>query len=216
MRREVLKSYCINTDDTPVPVQDKAKTHRADCWVYIGDADHPFTVYDFTWTRCRAGPERFLGGYEGFLQADAYAGYDRLFTGGKITEVGCWAHARRKFFEAKTTAPAPANDVLLRIQSLYNIERQAKERMEKHADDPDLALAERLALRQEKTVAKLGALHDWLQDQQPRQLPKSPIGQAISYALGNWDALIRYADNPRLEIDNTVASYCTSFAGFVP
>jgi transposase len=195
MRREVLKSYCLHTDDTPVPVQDQGKTHRAYLWVYIGDTDHPYTVYDFTWTRSRDGPEKFLDGYEGHLQADAFSGYDGLYTDGTIVEVGCWAHARRKFFEAKPTAPVVANEALLRIQSLYNIERKAK----------DMDVAGRLALRESDSLPRLERLASWLREQQPRALPKSPIGQAIAYALGNWTALTRYAHDGRLAIDNNVA-----------
>jgi transposase len=195
MKREVLQSYSIHTDDTPVPVQDKGSTHRAYLWVYLGDAEHPYTIYDFTWTHSRDGPERFLDGYEGYLQADAFSGYDRLYADGKIVEVACWAHARRKFFEAKTTAPVPAHQTLLRIKDLYAVEREAK----------DMELDDRLAVRREKAVPILEALGDWLRALQPDVLPKSPIGQAIQYALGNWTALNRYANDPLLKIDNNAA-----------
>ncbi len=202
---EILKSYCINTDDTPVPVQDKGKTHRAYHWVYIGDHDHPFTMYDFTWTRSRDGPEKFLAGYEGFLQADAFSGYDGLYTDGKIIEVGCWAHARRKFFDAKLTAPIPAHQALLRIKELYAVEREAKKRMARHPDDRERARAERLALRQEKSVPILESLGAWLHESQAGVLPKSPLAEAIQYTLNNWTALNRYANDPLLEIDNNCA-----------
>ncbi len=195
MKREVLQSYAIHTDDTPVPVQDKGKSHRAYLWVYLGDNEHPYTIYDFTWTRCRDGPERFLDGYKGYLQADAFSGYEGLYAGGAIIEVGCWAHARRKFFDAKQTAPVPANEALLRIQSLYNVERKAK----------DMDATERLALRQGEAVPRLERLEAWLRERQPRVLPKSPISQAIEYTLGNWTALTRYAADGRLEIDNNAA-----------
>lgn len=195
MKREVLKSHVIQTDDTPVRVQDKGKTHRAYLWVYIGDGEHPHTIYDFTWTRSRDGPEQFLEGYKGYLQADAFSGYEGLYSDGKIVEVGCWAHARRKFFDAKATAPVPANEALLRIQSLYNVERRAK----------DMDVTERLALRREQSVPRLERLEAWLRDVQPRVLPKSPIGQAIAYTLGNWTALVRYTQDGRLEIDNNSA-----------
>ena len=195
MKQEVLKSYCIHTDDTPVPVQDKGNTHRAYLWVYLGDKGHPYTVYDFTWTRNRDGPKQFLGDYEGYLQADAFSGYEELYTSGKILEVGCWAHARRKFFEAKTTAPVAANDAMLRIGALYEIERRAKE-----MNDP-----ERLALRQSEAAPRLEQLAAWLRDLQTRALPKSPISQAVEYALGNWTALTRYAQDANLAIDNNPA-----------
>jgi len=192
-----MKSYWINTDDTPVHVQDEGPTHRAYLWVYIGDADHPYTSYDFTWGRSREGPQAALSAYEGFLQADAFAGYDQLYTSGKVTEVGCWAHARRYFFDAKSTAPVPANEALLRIGSLYTMERQAKER--KLASD---ALC---ALRQEKAAPQLTALATWLRERQATVLPKSPVGQAFGYALGNGTALTRYAADGRLAIDSSAA-----------
>lgn len=205
MKREVLQSHCIKTDDTPVPVQDTGQTHRAYLWVYLGDENHPFTIYDFTWTHSRDGPEMFLAGYEGHLQADAFSGYDGLYTDGTIIEVGCWAHARRKFFDAKLTAPVPAHQALLRIKDLYAVEREVKKRLAAHPDDKDGAVAERLALRQAKAVPVLDAFGIWLHEQQQRQLPKSPIGQALQYALNNWTALNRYAHDPRLEIDNNAA-----------
>ena len=204
-KREVLKSFVVHSDDTPIPVQEKGKTHRAYLWVYIGDAQHPYTIYDFTWTRSRDGPLKFLAGYEGYLQADAFSGYEPLYVDGTIIEVGCWAHARRKFFDAKMTAPVLAHQALLRIKALYDVEREAKE----------FDAAERLALRREKAVPYLEAFATWLHKLQPHMLPKSPIGQAIEYTLGNWAALMRYTDDGRLAIDNTVASYCTSFARFL-
>ena len=204
-KREVLKSFVVHSDDTPIPVQEKGKTHRAYLWVYIGDAQHPYTIYDFTWTRSRDGPLKFLAGYEGYLQADAFSGYEPLYVDGTIIEVGCWAHARRKFFDAKMTAPVLAHQALLRIKALYDVEREAKE----------FDAAERLALRREKAVPYLEAFATWLHKLQPHMLPKSPIGQAIEYTLGNWAALIRYTENGRLAMDNTVASYCTSFARFL-
>jgi hypothetical protein len=205
MRREVLKSYSIHSDDTPVPVQECGKTHRAYLWVYIGDAQHPYTIYDFTWTRSRDGPLKFLRGYKGHLQADAYSGYEALYVDGDILEVGCWAHARRKFFEAKQTAPVTAHQAMLRIKALYAVEREAKEHMTRHGDDTDAALAKRLSLRQEQAVPVLETLNAWLHEQQQHQLPKSPVAQAIQYTLNNWTALVRYADDPRLEIDNNAA-----------
>jgi transposase len=203
MRHEILKSYCIHTDDTPVPVQDLGQTHRAYLWVYIGDPDHPYTYYDFTWGRSREGPEAALAGYEGFLQADAFTGYDPLYTSGKIIEVGCMAHARRYFFDAKSTAPVLANEVLLRIGSLYTIEREAKELKLQAGGklDPEVIRA----LRQEKAVPKLAALETYLREREGAVLPKSPIGQAIAYALSNWTALTRYAADGRLAIDNNAA-----------
>jgi transposase len=197
MKEQLLQSAAIHSDDTPVPVLERTRTHRAYLWTYLGDNAHPFTVYDFTWTRARDGPEKFMGDYRGYLQADAYAGYEKLYATGRVSEVGCWAHARRKFFDAKTSAPIQAHEALLKIRALYEIERDAEKRELK--DD------ERRALRQEKSRPLLEAFALWLRNLRERVLPKSPLGEAITYALGNWAALARYTDQGWLAIDNNAA-----------
>ena len=107
MLKRVLLSEVVQTDDTPVKVQDHdgkgIKTGRL--WVYIGDWKNHFIVYDYTPDRSRDGPVRVLNGFEGYLQADAYSAYDALYSDGKIVEVGCWMHARRKFYDARTSDP---------------------------------------------------------------------------------------------------------------
>jgi transposase len=119
MRSEVLKSLVVQTDDTTVPVLDRRldRTRTSRLWAYLGDRDHPYAVYDFTADRSRDGPERFLGDYRGYLQADAYSGYDRIYSRG-VVEVGCLAHARRKFHEARATDPERAHEALARIRLL--------------------------------------------------------------------------------------------------
>ena len=123
MRRRVLASRVIHTDDTPVEVLDASLPHTRTgrFWVYVGDRRQPYVVYDYAPSRKRDGPAEFLKDYEGYLQADAFGGYDGIYagSGGKIVEVGCWAHARRKFFEAKETAPRAAHEALARIGQLY-------------------------------------------------------------------------------------------------
>ena len=101
MRRRVLKSAVIHTDDTPVPVQEKGRgsTRQGRFWVYVGDRDNRYAVFDYTADRTATGPQGWLKGYEGYLQADAYAGYQALYDTGKVHEVACWAHVRRKFYE---------------------------------------------------------------------------------------------------------------------
>jgi transposase len=129
------------------------------------------------------------------LQADAYAGYDALFADGKIQEVGCWMHARRKFYEARTTDPPRAHQALAWISLLYKVEEEAREQ---GLDD-----AQRHALRQEKSRPILEKLKEWLDhEDQQRVLPKSPIGEAIGYARNHWGALERYLEAGFLEIDN--------------
>lgn len=197
MVEEVLASKVVHTDDTVVPVQDKTrtKTRQGRAWVYVGDHDHPYTVFDFTPTRSRDGPMAFLESFTGFLQADAYSGYDALYATGRVVEVACWAHTRRKFHESRETDPARAHTALAMIRLLYQVEDEAK----------DLSSTERRSLRQERSKSRLEKITGWLEKEQVVVLPKSPIGQAISYALSNWTALTRYVDDGDLHIDNNPA-----------
>lgn len=197
MRREVLASMKVHTDDTPVPVQDRTRdrTREGRLWVYIGDREHPYTVFDYTPNRKRDGPVRVLAGYEGYLQADAYGGYDGIYAGGRVVEVACWAHARRKFFEAKTSDAARAHAAVAYIRRLYQVEHEAKE-----LDD-----AARRALRQERSVPILEEFRAYLEEQSQEVLPKSPLGQAIGYVFGQWEALCRYTEDGALEADNNRA-----------
>jgi transposase len=197
MKAEILASRKIHTDDTTVPVleKDRGKTKTGRLWVYVGDLQHEHIVFDYTPDRCREGPRRWLAGYEGYLQADAYAGYDAIYGTESIREVACWAHARRKFFDAIGHDSLRARFALAHIRELYDVEKRAREL------DPDA----RRQLRQQKARPILKTLHEWLQDQVAGTLPKSPIREAIGYALGQWAALIRYLDDGILEIDNNRA-----------
>ena len=106
-KKRVLQSKIIHTDDTPVSVLDPTltKTRKGRIWVYIGDTDNPYIVYDYTKDRTRDGPSTFLTGFSGYLQADAYTGYDHLYTEKDIIEAACWAHTRRYFVKAQTNDP---------------------------------------------------------------------------------------------------------------
>lgn len=197
MTERMLQSQVVHTDDTPVPVQDPGagRTKTGRLWVYLGDRDHPYTVFAYTPTRKRDGPATFLKNYQGYLQADAFGGYDGIYASGRVTEVGCHAHARRKFFEAKDTDPARALHALAVYRQLYDIEASRKD-----GDD-----ATRLRARQEQAVPLLTAYRHWLQNEQAAVLPKSPLGQAITYTLNQWQALLRYTTAGCLAIDNNVA-----------
>jgi transposase len=195
--KEVLfQSKVIGTDDTSVKVLDEklpfARTGRI--WPYYGDTDHPVIVYDYTATRARAGPEKFLQGYRGYLQADAYGGYDAFFKDPArgLTEVGCWAHARRYFHKALESDPARMGPALLLIAQLYRVEQRAR----------PLAAEDRLRLRQLQSRPILEKLHNYLLEIQAEVLPKSPEGRAVRYTLKNWRALTRYSEDGDLEIDN--------------
>jgi transposase len=197
MVRRVLLSLVIHTDDTTVPVWDPTLPHTRTgrFWVYVGDVRHPYVVYDYTPRRTRDGPEDFLKGFRGYLQADAFTGYDRICAGPGVIEVACWAHVRRKFFESRTSAPVPAHAALARIRQLYKIEHDAAE----------LSADDRRALRQKEALPLLNAFEEWLTEQRRKALPKSPIGQAIAYAQSNWAALLRYTEHGDLSIDNNLA-----------
>lgn len=205
MLKRVLSSRVVQTDATPVPVQDHGgkgiKTGHL--WVQIGDENNRFTAYDYTPDHSRAGPRRVFQGYTGYLQADAHSVYDGLFQAGTIVEVGCWMHARRKFFEAKTSDPTRAHLMLAWVGGLYEIEEEAKKARKRHPEwDGASWHAYRLALRHERSRPILEAIGAWLKVEQPRVLPKSPLGEAISYALNHWEALIRPLEAGFLEIDN--------------
>lgn len=201
MTQRVLSSKAVQTDDTPVAVFDPELTHTRTgrIWSYVGDAANPFTVYDYTPTREGKGPSSFLEDFSGYLQADAYAGYDALYGDAErgVTEVACWAHARRKFFEAQSSDLMRAMIMLAYARLLYDVEREAKSK--------NWTGEARRALRQEKSVPVLTDIEAYLRREQPHVLPKSPIAEAMGYALGNWPALRRYCEDGDLEIDNNGA-----------
>jgi len=217
MKEEVLQSEVVQTDDTPIKMQGQKVKSRL--WVYVGDDNHPFIVFDHTRSRERDGPREFLKEFKGTLQADAYPGYDCLFEK-EVEEAGCWAHARRKFVEAESNDPARSLTVVAWIKRLYKVEREAKDFLEKLPSDLDAKekrrqfLEKRKDLREKKsrplmegTILEDGTevegLESWFRKQSV--LPKSPIGNAIQYTLNNIEALKLFLDRPELEIDNNAS-----------
>jgi transposase len=196
MKEVLFQSKVIGTDDTSVKVLDVklpfARTGRI--WPYSGDADHPVILYDYTATRERAGPEEFLKGYRGYLQADAYGGYDAFFKDPArgLIEVGCWAHARRYFHKALESDQPRMGPALLLIAQLYRVEKQAR----------PLTAEDRLGLRHLQSQPILEKLRNYLLEIQVEVLPKSPEGRAVRYTLKNWTALTRYCEDGDLQIDN--------------
>ena len=196
MKQVLLESKVIGTDDTSVKVLDKklpfARTGRM--WPYYGDSDHPVILYDYTQTRERRGPEEFLKGYRGYLQADAYGGYDAFFKDPArgLIEVGCWAHARRYFHNALDSDQLRMGPALLLIAQLYRVEREAQ----------SLTAEDRRQVRQERSRPILEKLRNYLSEIQAEVLPKSPEGRAVRYTLKNWTALTRYCEDGDLRIDN--------------
>ncbi len=196
LRTRVLAAPVVHTDDTPIPVQDPDRDHcrTGRIWAYVSAGG---IVYDATADRCRDGPLAFLKDFRGFLQCDAYAGYDQLFkqSRGTVVEVGCWAHARRKFVEAEATSPALAHEAVARIKTLYAIKHAAK----------DLDAAARAILRQCEATPVLEALKTWLDRESRTAIPKTPIAEAFTYLRNQWSALIVYLRDGDLAIDNNAA-----------
>lgn len=197
LRKEVLASPVVHTDDTPVtlamPQASAGGSRQARVWVYLNrDGRH---WYEFTESRKRDGPARVFQDFKGFLQADAYGGYDQLYFPGGATEVACWAHVRRKFLDAEVTDPVLAKQAIDRIRALFQIEEAAKE----------LSDAARAEFRGTKARPLLTEFAAWLALAETQALPKSPLGKAIGYAQHQWPALVRYVDDGRLSISNNAA-----------
>lgn len=190
-----LASKVLGTDDTTVPVRDEALDHTRTgyFWAHVGDGDHPFICYDFTTSHARDGPQKFLQGFQGYLQADAFSGYIEIArqSRGKIIHAGCWAHARRYYHRARDSAPTQAvHEALAYIQRLYDVEDEAA----------SMSSGDRLALREEKSAAILHEFHDWLKRQ--TALPQSPLGEAISYTLNQWESLCVFLEDGDIPLDN--------------
>jgi hypothetical protein len=198
-RQRVIQSPVIWTDDTTVKVLtgDEEGSRQGRFWTYIGGDEHPYSVYDFTMSRSRDGPQRFLQSFRGYMHADAYAGYDAIYLGSdhEIIEVACWAHARRKFFDARSNYPRQAHQVLEWIQQLYDIEDRAR----------DLLIEARGELRCAESVPVLDKLEAYLTQLTSELLPKSALAKAVNYARNQWAALRCYTTDGRLTIDNNVS-----------
>jgi transposase len=194
-KKVLFESKVIGTDDTGVKVLDPklsfARTGRI--WPYVGDAHHPVVVYDYTPTRSRDGPAKFLEGYTGYLQADAYSVYDAFFKPARgLTEVGCWMHARRYFFKALDSDQQHMGPALHLIGRVYAVEDRAR----------GLTGEERLELRKRLSAPLMEKLHRYLLEIRDEVLPKSPAARAVRYALNQWEALTRFLEDGDLEIDN--------------
>jgi transposase len=200
LQKELVQTAtAIWTDDTFVTVlhDDEPRSRKGRFWAYIGPSSLPYDVYDFTEDRKRDGPSRFLKGFRGYLQADAFSGYDAIYvgSGGQILELACWAHARRKFYEARSSSPAEASLIIEVIRRLYEVEDRARP-----LDDDA-----RRVLLQTESVPILNRLRDELQRLSVKLLPKSALAQAVTYALNQWQALCRYTEDGRLTIDNNIS-----------
>jgi len=193
----VRESHVIATDDTILPMQAPDKNLASRMWIYRGDDAHPYNVFDFTLSRSRDGPAKFLAGYSQVLLADAYGGYEGICVEGGIIQAGCWAHARRKIVDSRKLLPAVGDAALELIGRLFAVERQA--------DEQKLSADERLALRHQHSVPVIGQLQEKLDPWKSQLLPKHPLAQALSYIQNQWGPLTVFTRDGAIPIHNNLA-----------
>jgi len=205
--RYTLAAAKVHADDTPVPVLSPGlgKTKTGRLWVYVrddrpaGSKDAPAAWYQYSPDRKGEHPQRHLKKYSGILQADAYGGWIKLYDSGNVTEAACWAHARRPWWDLYlSTGKAEdslAAQALRRIAALYAVEKDIR------GQPPDI----RRAHRQARAGPLLEEMHAWLSNLVGRVSAKSELAQAIGYSLTRWQALTRYRDDGRIEMDNNAA-----------
>src|SRR5215471_14553461 len=204
LRRHVMSAAKLHGDDIPVPVlaPGLGKTKTGRLWTYVrddrpaGDQIPPAVWFCYTPDRKGEHPKEHLKNFRGTLQADGYAGFDQIYEAGQIQEAACWAHVRRKFYDIEVAhKSAVAREALERIAALYGIEKEI------HGRAPQ----ERVAVRNERSRPLLESLKQWLEETLVKLSKKSDTSVAVRYALGRWEALLRYCDDGRLEIDNNAA-----------
>jgi transposase len=204
VRRYVLAAGKLHGDDTPVPVlaPGNGTTKTARLWTYVrddrpaGSTAAPAVWFAYSPDRKGDHPQQHLKVFQGVLQADSYAGFNRLYEDGTIQEAACWAHVRRKFFDLHEAHKSPVvAEALNRIGALYGIESEIRGR----------APNERREVRNSRARPLLDSMQEWLQTTLTKLSKKSDVASAIGYALGLWPALMRYCDDGRIEIDNNAA-----------
>lgn len=198
MRQDLLRASYLQADETTVPVQmhdQRGADHQAYLWQYGKPGGE--TVFDFQMGRGRDGPKKFLKNWEGILQTDGYQAYDQI-GGEKLVRVGCWAHARRKFVDAVKVNPndPEALKMVLRMDALFVVDREARR---EHLS-PD----QRLAMRRGHAESWAQEIHDECVKLRATVLPKSVLGQAVSYALHQWERLRRCFDYAEVELSNNL------------
>jgi transposase len=202
--KHVLAAEKLHADDTPVPVLQPGRgtTKTGRLWTYVrddrphGSSEPPAVWMRYTPDRKAIHPSEHLRHFTGILQADGYAGFERLYETGRIQEAACWAHVRRKFYDIAQATDSPiASEAMARIGALYAIETEIRGR------PPD----ERRAARQARASPLLEELRIWLQATLSKLSSKGQLALAIRYALSRWPALVRYTGDGRIEIDNNAA-----------
>ncbi len=199
MRNELLEGTYIQADETPVDVQTRdgrSRNHPGYLWQYgtPGGA----TIFEFRMGRGREGPMRFLHNFDGILQTDAYAAYDRV-GGPKMVHAACWAHSRRRFVEATKLNPQDVVSarIVAQMAKLFAIDAEAR--------DQNMDHAARHARRSERAPLILAELKAQIEAASRTVLPSSPLGKAAAYTLRLWDKLTRFLDHPELELSNNLA-----------
>ena len=197
LREELLSSDYISSDETRVQVLDevgKSAQSLSYMWVQSRAGPKPIVLYEYDPSRSAEVPLRLLEGFKGYLQVDGYAGYNSFCKNEGVMRLGCFAHARRKFFEATKVNKKPgiANQGLKFIQKLYKIEDENK----------NLNAEERFAIRRRDAQPIIESFKIWLEEQQPKIPPKSILGKAIGYTNEQWEFLVRYLERGDLRIDN--------------
>lgn len=204
LRRHVMSAAKLHADDTPVPVlaPGNGKTKTGRLWTYVrddrpwGDETPPGVWFAYTPDRKGEHPQAHLREFTGTLQADAYAGYDAIYKGGRVNEAACMAHVRRPFYDLyEAHKSAVAKEALERIKALYAIEEEIRGR----------SAEERREVRNERSRPLLESMKSWFEETLGKLSRKSDTTKAIHYALGHWDALMRFCDDGHLEIDNNAA-----------
>jgi transposase len=198
LKLAVLEGDILHTDDSIIPLQVKGrgKVQKARLWAYVrGGTDPPLTVYDFSHDRSKKRPLDFLGDYQGYVQADAYSGYDELFRREGVIEVGCWVHTRRHFDEAVSSRKLEATEIMARIGQLYKIEAECAE----------LKPEPRFLVRQERSRPLIDQLFARIEELKAQTIPSEPLRKAVDYALNQRQALYRYLEDGRLKPDNNIA-----------
>ena len=199
MRRELLGGSYIQADETPVDVQlhdGRGQNHQAYLWQYSQPGGG--AVFDFCLGRGREGPKEFLGQFEGILQTDGYVAYENV-GGPKLVHAGCWAHARRKFFDAVKLNPheAVATRIVKRIDELFGIDAVAREEKLDHAA--------RHALRLDRARPLVDLIRVEVEAARDACLPSSALGKAVHYTLSQWKKLTRFLEHAELELSNNLA-----------
>ena len=206
LRAQLLRGRLIQSDDTTVPYLLKSlkkQTATGYLWTYLCESSK-LVLYDFTTSRGRAGPSTFLAGFVGdTLQSDGYAGYDEIVQRAELIRAGCWAHARRKYFDARRDDRARCGRMLKLIQALFVIEQKAKAlRADPEAQFGDI---EHLALRQEASVPLIDKIKECTEDWSLEVLPRGSVGKAVTYMRNQWKPLTRFLEDPQLQLDNNAS-----------